>query len=234
MWDKSLDEGIFMCDHNSHIITADFLSSLFYVKTQMELRNWLEPNEFLLEKTDLISYIVLTNNIKIFSKLLNYHSNNIQLSNKRNNEIFQTKLLKIDGNWENQLFLYKLFEPGAKYDSKCARCHTYLNIWDDECTKCKHQKEYELDVTIPKFGVIYSHTCEGWSFRFGKRQIKRYCQYNLKTKERSGINCKECNEHFDWLDNRTKLEKRSLKDKYPKLWSLYTTQLQSRNEDEKT
>ena len=31
--DKTIDEGIFMCEQTWHIITAEFLGSLLYIKT---------------------------------------------------------------------------------------------------------------------------------------------------------------------------------------------------------
>ena len=85
MWDKSLDEGIFLCDHNSHIITADFLESLSYMRTQLDYGNWTGPNEILVNKIDFISYILLTHSEGVENAIICIDPN-IKLSNKRNKE----------------------------------------------------------------------------------------------------------------------------------------------------
>ena len=91
MWDKNLDEGIFLCDHNSHILTAKFLRSLEYVNYQLEYGHWHEPNEFILDETDQISYILLSNKNfgKILGKEVRFQSSEIELTNRQKNEILQ-------------------------------------------------------------------------------------------------------------------------------------------------
>ena len=60
MWDKSIDEGIFLCEE-SHILTADFLESLYYFYEQRAVPFWKEPGKFLMKEIDFISYILLKN-----------------------------------------------------------------------------------------------------------------------------------------------------------------------------
>lgn len=202
MWDKKLDEGIFLCDHNSHILTADLLTSLSYVRAQLESTNWIEPNEFLLNETDLISYILLKQSKELSLEVYRI-SEDIPLSNRRKNDIFQCDTSQDYGFWQNNLFIDKLFEQGAKLDSICARCHAFINLWEDECKRCIEYEYYE-DNSWPEVGAINCDTCEGFYLRFQGKPITFYCEYNLKTKIRSTNNCKECDEHFDWLEQRIK------------------------------
>lgn len=112
MWDKNLDEGIFLCDHNSHILTKEFLISLKYVATQFQMIDWIEPNEFLLNSTDLVAYILLKNS-KELRLALWYNGNDIKLTNRRLNEIFQGIVSdEFSSIGDRKLFIYKLFESG--------------------------------------------------------------------------------------------------------------------------
>ena len=69
MWDKSLDEGIFLCEHESHILTADFLQSLKYVQNQVEINNWIEPNQFITNKLEFIAYILIKNDSNVADQI---------------------------------------------------------------------------------------------------------------------------------------------------------------------
>lgn len=201
MWDKSLDEGIFLCDHNSEILTANFLSSLSYVKAQLDLNIFIEPSEFITNKVDFISYILLQNSKELEREIYSWHFV-IPLSNREENELFQN----LPDKWENQFFINKLFKPEAKFDSICARCGNELYIWEDVCRHCIDFEEYKLDKTIPDIGTINCHTCEGFSFTFERKRITYYCEYNTATKKRSHNNCEECDAHFDWLEKKQSID----------------------------
>ena len=203
MWDKSLDEGIFLCDHESHILTADFLESLCYVNAQMQMSFWNEPGEFMMNEIDFISYILLKNSKEIQDRVF-YNYKNIQLSNKRKNQLFQSKLYQDE--WKNQLFIYKLFEQDVKFDSVCSRCHNFLNIWDTFCKKCvSYDEDYDHSFKLPKIGTMNCHTCEGFYYRFDEKPVTYYCEYSTITNYRSSNNCKNCDEHFDGLENKMKV-----------------------------
>ena len=200
MWDKSIDEGIFLCEHESHILTADFLESLYYVNEQRDVPFWKEPGEFLMNEIDFISYILLKNSEEL-QTLIFCISEYITVSNKKNNELIQGNLQK--DNWEDQPFIYKLFDKSAKFDSVCARCGDYIHVWDDFCRKCTYyDDDYDQSYMLPRIGTINCHACEGFYFRFNGKPVTYYCEYNKITKYRSPNACEECNEHFDYWENR--------------------------------
>ena len=134
MWDKNLDEGIFLCEHNSHILTTNFLESLNYVQIQKHYYKWIEPTEFIINETDFIAYILLQHSNVVSDSLWKYEDT-IPLSNRRQNEIFHKELTQ--DFWENQFFIYKLFYTGSKLDTNCARCGGEIDIWHEECDNCK-------------------------------------------------------------------------------------------------
>ena len=200
MWNKNIDEGIFLCEHDSHILTPEFLESLSYVYKQLQFKKWLEPTEFLTNKTDFVAYILLRNNKDIKRAIRNY-THEIPLSNRRKNEVIQTRF--VDGFWPERPYIYKLFDTKAKFDSICARCGNWLEIWEDECKECLDwELFYELDKSTPNVGAINCDSCEGFSFTFEGKRITYYCEYDLKAKKRGETNCEDCKEHFDWLDSR--------------------------------
>ena len=205
MWDRTLDEGIFLCDHESDIITKDFLQSLSYVHSQLDVPNWIEPNQFLTNELEFIAYILLTHNGEVGDAIIGkkYY---IDLPNRKHNEIFQGKLAQ--NYYETQLFIYKLFESGQVYDNTCARCYRYMYVWDEKCKKCidweteDSQEGSDLKTDIPKIGTVNCSECEGFSYRYDGRYINGYCEYNMKTGKRYDLGCEECKEHFDWLDKK--------------------------------
>ena len=194
MWDKSLDEGIFLCEHESHILTADFLQSLKYVQNQVEINNWIEPNQFITNKLEFIAYILIKNDSKIADQIF-YKGQSIELSNKKQNDIFQDQIFQ--DHWDNQLFIYKLFEPKEVYDTICARCGDFLNTWDSECKICIDWEIWEFDGITPSIGTVNCSECDGNRFYWDCRLITHYCEYNIKTGERDRICCMECAKHFE-------------------------------------
>ena len=210
MWDKNIDEGIFLCDHESHILTGKFLSSLYYIRLQLQ-KEWRDPNEFILDETDLVSYILITNGYygKKLSVEVFRQSDEIILSNRQENEIFQGKSSILYELWEEELFLYKLYEPGLHFDTFCARCHNELEIWDDKCPKCIDEDCYDLDETFRAYGLVFCSECPGVTIRIGNKKVSVYCEYNILTgKRKSTYNCSDCEEHFNWLDTKFKKEKK--------------------------
>ena len=198
MWDKELDEGIFLCEHNSHILTADFLRSLVCVQAHLQNTYLKEPNEFCSNKLEFISYILLKNS-KELNIELNHKKNFIPLSNKDKNNILQTEL-SLD-YYDAQLFIYKLFDPKAKFDTACARCHKYMYVWEKICIECIDLKE-RYKSSIPPVGTIYRDGCKGYDYIDKGWRKTYYCLYNVKTGERHTTNCRKCKEYFDWLEEK--------------------------------
>ena len=196
MWDKNLDEGIFLCDYKSDILTVDFLQRLNYVNAQLQVKNWLEPSQFITNQLEFVSYIILTHSKEVANE--SYHTNNIKVSNRQQNDIFQGELA-LDF-CELQLFIYKLFDSEAKFDTICARCGRFVNRWEEECEECRDYKDWEWESELPEVGTVYCSNCDGHNYRSRGKWITYYCKYNMKTKERGPMNCIECKEHFDWLE----------------------------------
>ena len=117
MWDKRLDEGIFLCDHNQDFTTAEFSESLSYIEAQSWDKSWKVPNQLLHNKCDLVAKILLKNS-KHLRELVS--CTNIPLSNKRQNDLFQGELGSKEDHYKDQLFIYELFHPEAIYESECA------------------------------------------------------------------------------------------------------------------
>lgn len=210
MWDKSIDDGIFLCEHNSHILTKKFLQSLVYVKTQLKLHVWQEPSEFLLSETDLIAYILWRHSEDIQYATL-FLEDNVKLTNEQTNAIFQTSIDNTQiWDFNRKFFIEKLFARGTKFDSVCVRCNSFFDLDEIDCSFCKENDYlndyYEESESSSSSTVITCNTCEGHRFYFNCRPVTHYCEFDEKTLSRTENNCKECDEHFDNLEKRLKGE----------------------------
>ena len=197
MWDKNLDEGIFLCDHNPHFLTAEFLESLSYVEIQLRNDSWKIPNQLLYNKTDLVAKILIEHSTEL-RELISCVI--IPLSDKRNNDIFQSTLSSRTNYYSDQLFIYKLFDLKASGESECARCCENLYVWETKCANCEYWSEEELDKTTPKISTVNCSHCEGFSFTYRGRRITKYCEYNIESGKRHEDECRECKIHFDYIE----------------------------------
>ena len=201
MWDKSIDEGIFLCDHESNILTSDFLRSLSYVQSQLNIGHWIEPNQFLSNEIEFIAYIILKHSTDVSNEIY-YKKSDIKLTNRKLNDLFQDQIF-LD-YWDTQLFIYKLFDPKAIFDTLCARCNSSMDIWDDVCKNCLAWEDEDPEYKLPNIRTVHCLECSGFSYTHNYRRITYYCEFNTITKHRVSINCKKCNDHFDWLENKDK------------------------------